>query len=345
MGIYRWIYGLFILFFHRPSFAWIGTVPPTFFDPPYLSLANLFLRFPPGWWFELLDVLVALSLVAVTIGLRTRLATLSLLLLWVVGNSFAFSFGKIDHSILGLIVLVAMMFTGWGDTWSVDAFRKGVRSGKERQTDLSLLALFIAFGFFTAGARKALVWLDFDPSTSGLLCWLQGGYFTNDRKALLAPLMLKFDAPWAWEAMDIVAVVFELGFLVVMFFRRYWTLWLIIWCLFHAFNTLVLNIGFNINIPLILAFVPWSVLFSRRMSAAVPASWLPLSLLVLAGVSVLATTRPVSRWLGGPMGMSALEVMLLFTTVAWCCLAVVFLWVYLQRGRLASLAPVGRSAE
>jgi hypothetical protein len=78
---------------------------------------------------------------------------------------------------------------------------------------LATAGLFIAFGMFTAGLEKALHWINFDFSTSGFLSWFYPGYFTLDRKLLLAPAVLKVP-PYLFKILDFLAVaLLHLSFL------------------------------------------------------------------------------------------------------------------------------------
>ena len=56
---------------------------------------------------------------------------------------------------------------------------------------LATAGVLIAFGMFTAGFEKALHWVNFDLSRNGFLSWFYRGYYTLDRKLLLAPVVLK----------------------------------------------------------------------------------------------------------------------------------------------------------
>ena len=259
--IFRVVFGLFTILFLWRRYAWLGTVPDAFFKPPIFSLAALFNSFPPAAFFQFIDIAVGVCTLTLTLGCLTRVSTVLLLLLLLVGNSFCFSLGSINHEIFYLCVLLAMCFQDWGKMFSVDALLRGRTAIVETTrptTSLWLLIILIAFGFFTSGYGKALNWIDFDLTTSGFLAWFYSGYFTLGRNQLLAPLVLKIHAPLLWEVLDMSAVVFELGFLVAMWTRRSWYAWLTIACLFHVANCLLLNIAFTANAVAYLAFVPWS---------------------------------------------------------------------------------------
>ncbi len=296
---FRVIFGLFVMLFLWRKYSWIGSVPDAFFSPPMLSVAALFRGFPSASLLRLLDLAIGISTFTLTTGLFTRLSTILLLVLTVIGESFTFSFGKIDHSILYPCVLLAMSFQDWGAMFSIDALL-GKQSAseysklKKKTANLSLLAVFIAFGFLTAGFGKGLSWIDLDLTTSGFLSWFYSGYYSNGRDQFLAPFVLNLvDRSFLWELIDISAVVFELGFLLAIWTRRSWYVWLTVACLFHLMNCLLLNIQFNANAAAYLAFVPWfqfpvvSYVFTKR------SKW-TLASVTAFGIFALVLREPMS---------------------------------------------------
>ena len=226
LAIYRIVFAIAYLTVGPGPYAWLGGVPKAFFDPPALSLASLFSSFPSETFFVLLETITCCSLACLAIGLMTSTATLTLLACTVVGNSFHYSLGKIDHGIMIECVLFAMLFAGWGASLSVDRLISRKRSLPPTQSSLWLLAIFVAFGFLTAGLPKAASWIDLDVSTSGFLAWLYNCYYNAGSDKLLAPLALRVRPLWLWEIADVCAVVFELGFLVALFRRKYFCWWL-----------------------------------------------------------------------------------------------------------------------
>ncbi|MFG6104606.1 hypothetical protein D0962_11080 [Leptolyngbyaceae cyanobacterium CCMR0082] len=263
--LFRVVFGLFTLFLRWPSFRWLSTVPDAFYNPPIFSLSSFLAGFPHAFVFYGIDFCLSVFIVALLIGLFTRFATVALLTTLIVANSFQYSLGKIDHGgVLYLCVLLVMSFQDWGRYFSVDSLlfygRQVHQESSKPHKNLYFLALLIAFSFFTAGFGKALAWVDFDLSTSGFLSWLYSGYFSYGRTHLLAPFIVGLDLPLLWELIDYSAVLFELGFLLAMFWRRAWYVWLALGCFFHLSNSLLLNIPFNTNAIAYLAFIPWSQL-------------------------------------------------------------------------------------
>ena len=284
LGFYRILFCAWFAIFRPYSYSWIADVPQAFYNPPMLSFASLFDRFPSDYFFQFLDATISISLVLVAVGFLTRISTCTLLLAQVVGNNFQYSFGKIDHAVFVQCVLFVMLLVNWGQSLSIDQLL--FKRRQQNTSSIWLLAVLLAFGFFSAGFGKALVWLDFDPETNGFLAWFYSSYYNMNKQALLAPFAMKLRPLWIWEFADITAVLFELGFVIAISRRRVLTLWLLIACVFHLMNCLILNINFSHYAICYLAFVPWSLLVPRLKSVEQLPLWGLLSIgaaMVLVG--------------------------------------------------------------
>lgn len=260
LGIFRWIFGI-ILLLDLPYYSWIATAPNALFDPPYFSLANLFNRFPISAFLIAIDSLILLSVALITVGIKSRLFSGILIVACLVGNTFHYSFGKIDHDIMYLALVFCMIFSNWGKDYALVPDRQ--LSSESSSKSLALLGVLLAFGMFTAGLGKALNWVDFNVNTNGFLYWFYGGYYNLDRTHLLAPSV--FSVPtWFLELFDYGAVIFELsGFVALLTSKRWWLCWLLVACLFHFGTTLLLNIPFHSHVPVYLVFVDFSKLLKR----------------------------------------------------------------------------------
>ncbi len=245
-----------------PTFSWVSRNPPGFFDPPQLSLANLFATFPPMGVMRTLDLLICVLLIFLLVGLETRASSILLTVAWILGNSFRFSFGKIDHSILAVVTPAVMAFSGWGDTYSIDAKIRKV-APRVNAWPLTLLALLVAFGFFSGGIPKLLSWVDFDLTTHGVRNWLVNGWYGLHRRRLLAPFAMSVNNPYVWEIFDLTAVVFETTFLFSLARRGLFRTYLFIAIMFHLVNVLMLNIAFLTLIPVYVVLAPWERIVPR----------------------------------------------------------------------------------
>ena len=269
LGLFRWIYGVFLLV-ETPYFAWIDHVPHGLFNPPILSPAFLLGGFPASPFFSILDAIVVASLCLVTVGYRTRFFTVVLIAGLLAGFNFRYSFGKVDSDIIILMVLVCMEMAGWGNYYSIDVLLGRVdrvaslEAQHQANRGLSLFAVLLSFGMITAGLGKARSWIDFNLRTSGFLMWFYPQYYDLGRHLLLAKWVPHIPIP-ALELGDYLGPMFELsGFPALLYSRRTWRMWLFIACTFHLMNALLLNIAFNEQALSYLLFVDLSsVAFTR----------------------------------------------------------------------------------
>jgi hypothetical protein len=269
-----------------PQFSWISDNPAAFFHPPP-GLAQLMPGFPPAWLLQALDLTIVLLFGVLLLGRHVRTASLALFALILYGNLFRFSFGKIDHDIL--FVLTPLLFAwSWGGSVSSDAPGRERHDQGERGLALGLLACLIAFGFTTSAIPKMVHWLDFDLTTHAVKGWVFKAAI-SDRGGHLVPFFTRLEAPLFWEIADIVAVLFEIGFVVALFVGpRLFKVWIGMAVLFHFFNYLMLNISFVVYIPVYLAFVDWETAARRLRSAdlRLPAS--PSNHHVIVGAIAIA---------------------------------------------------------
>jgi hypothetical protein len=229
---YRAIIGLFYISIFS-GWSWIANSPHGFYDPPILSIGNLFSSFPSPWLCYIADFLFVIFLVLFTFGIRVRISLMALFLIGIVMSSFENSFGKIDHTSLSWFTFLLLCFT------SID--------GKQGRPGTSLIAVMISFGLFTAGFQKMFNWVDFDLQTSGFLKWFFECYFRVAEKGLLADVI--FDLPMVViEFMDYAAVFIELtAFVWLLLGKNFWRGYLIVLCFFHLLNELFLKISFAPN--------------------------------------------------------------------------------------------------
>lgn len=259
LGIFRIIAGIFLLYFYY-SYSWLADLPRGLFNPPILTVANLFDSFPPYYVLRIIDVGRLFLLVAIIIGFRTRIATLIWVILTIIAASFQFSFGKIDHdSALLLAMMIVLSFSGWGKEFAIWPDRDSRYDSTAGS--LAVFAVIICYGMFTAGLGKAMVWVDFNLQTSGFASWYYLGLYDFNRDRLLAEYvpMIPFHF---YEIMDYAAVFLELSpLLFLLLGRKTWLFWLLTASLFHLGNVLLLNIPFANHVLVYLVFVDLSRLY------------------------------------------------------------------------------------
>ena len=108
LGIYRIAFAVMAIFFVGiPNYFWTSWMPELYTASPDLSVFNV-LKWS-GKWFVLLGISFALQVLffLLLIGKWTRTVSILITLLLIVGNSFRYSFGKIDHDILFVLTNVS----------------------------------------------------------------------------------------------------------------------------------------------------------------------------------------------------------------------------------------------
>jgi hypothetical protein len=261
LGLFRIFWGTYILLFMAPYSAFVGQAPQSFYYPPVLSLAFLFAGFPPYWLMLAGDLVRIWLVVLITIGVKTRVCTIVLCLLTFISTNFVYSFGTIFHDTLVWAVALCLAFTDWGVPYALVPDRR--INPKVAARALATSGVLIAFAMFTAGYQKALHWINFDLSKGGFLNWFYGGYYTLDRKLLLAPFVVKVP-PQLFKILDYAAVAFELSpFFFLLAGRASWRAWLLIATCFHLANALLLNIPFYSHVLVYLPFVALARSFGR----------------------------------------------------------------------------------
>jgi hypothetical protein len=330
---------LSLLLFNTPHYAWIGEVPATFFDPPLFSVASLFDRFPPQVFFRIYDLLIPVLLLCITVGIKTRCCGLICGLSYFLASSFGYSFGKIDHLLLPWVLLLLFSFSNWGTQLALIPDK----SVKNHQLPISLIAAVIAFGMLSAGAEKAIRWIDFDLETSGFHTWFLGNYFTLERDYLLANFVFKIPS-FLLEAGEYAAVFFEVsGFLFLVFGRTSWRIWIVFGSLFHWANTLFLNIQFEAHIPVYLLFFLYPLKGSKTDSGYDNPKTKSVLTKVFSFAALVSLTHCVTRALH--VGSSMLFISELSLTVQIKLYLAAILWPLLILFSISKLLLTQKTSE
>ncbi|MGB3780025.1 MAG: hypothetical protein WA960_16800 [Tunicatimonas sp.] len=223
LGGFRVLYAGYILFVvGAPEFRWIAQHSSLFFDPPAVSIANLFHDFPGYYFFLVIDTLVVVLLVFLLFGFRTRLTSILLATVMLIGFSFYHSFGKINHDTLLMVITPLLMaFSGWGSRYAVDQSSPRPRASGENYWPVATLAFILGFAMFSAGFPKLIEDGSLRNGWLSLSTQAVKGYaimYQHDDLAgnYLAPLFLEHAGDFVWETLDWVAVIFEIR----IFIRR-----------------------------------------------------------------------------------------------------------------------------
>ena len=160
LGAYRIIWAIFVCLFYMPNFSWLGHVPQGFFNPPPLSIAALFSGFPPWWVLQTTDIVIVVFVVLIGFGIKARLCSLVLPVIYLLISAFGYSFGKIDHGTLPWTILLCLSQTNWSTHYALLPDR--VVSNQRANRALAVAGTLVGFAFFTAGFEKMIVWIDLD---------------------------------------------------------------------------------------------------------------------------------------------------------------------------------------
>lgn len=128
--------------------------------------------------------------------------------------------------------------------------------------------------------------------------------------------------------MDFIAVAFELSpLLFLLTSKKAWRAWILIACLFHTFNTLMLNINF-ISIGIIyLAFADFTHLFNKikyfySLKLVKPFIYLCLSLIIFIRINYsINSITATNIFLPGNL----IEINLYFAIIIWIIILSLFI--------------------
>ncbi|WP_345331081.1 HTTM domain-containing protein [Mucilaginibacter defluvii] len=290
VAVFRVIMGIYLLFVTTPTYTWIADLPKALYTPPIISFVNLLADDFPGRAFLVtVDFLMVASIVGIVLGIYSRFATLAFVVLKICVLSFQYSFGKIDHDIMLPATLACMAFSGWGQTLALVPDKKTKWDSPSKS--LSVIAVLIGFGYFSAGIEKAIHWLNFDLNSNGTARWFYLGLYNLQRQPILAPALK--NAPfWFFKIMDVVGVIFELTpIIAVLISRKAWRIWLFFAAAFHLVNYLLFNINFIGNGLVYIAFINYKPVYSYIVN--ITKSFLAKAL-ILAAVGYAAVVRGIS---------------------------------------------------
>ena len=256
LGLFRICYSLYLLLFGINSYAQgIVSNPENLYDPP-LSIA-FFFDLPSLEFFIFLDWLVLLSIPFVLFGLFTKPASFVLGFGFLLGNSFLYSFGKIDHGrLLQMLVPLLFSFSNWERRFSIDSNRKKIES--PRYYLIAIYALLIGLAMFSAGIEKVFGgWLNWENDSLRYILIRDVVY---ERIGLLGKWASTIKSSLFWKAMDYSVVAFELGALLAAFRLKWMKWWAFLAVHFHIGVYLLLGFSFKGNFICYLIFVNWFLL-------------------------------------------------------------------------------------
>jgi len=180
------------------------------------------------------------------------------------------SSGKVNHMhhvlLIGLLVSLARS----GDALSLDSLwqairradrgqvappRRAVRYGLPLRLSMVLLALVYFFPGFWKVATNGPEWIFSDNLNNQLLQkWFELEHYR--------PPLPIHELPFSSQMGALTAVVFELGFVLAIFWRRSRALWAVLGLAFHNLTRLLMNISFMSLQAMYVMFVDWQRLLA-----------------------------------------------------------------------------------
>jgi len=163
LSAYRIIYCVVMLFLLSPHLSVIEPVPDFLYSPPLSIVA--FSESPASTTtLTTLRWCLAISLSILMVGYRTNMAAIAVAVLLLAVNSIGFSAGKINHTILSVVVPLVLSYSAWGSRFSIDSLT-GRKRFRETAIPMGMLALIIAIAMATAGWSKLTGgWPDLESS-------------------------------------------------------------------------------------------------------------------------------------------------------------------------------------
>ena len=295
-----------------PAHGWLTHVPHAFFNPPP-GLPAFATGIPAAGIVIAANLLRATALIALLFGWRTRIASLVVAALTIALDAWAFSLGKIDHTILVAVAPLVLAFSGWGDMHSLDARRlaqQGIRRDLNDTSGswaLTMFAVIIAFAMATAGWGKIVTgW--FDPAVHSTYGYLVSDYYVGGNPTPVGGVLMHIDSPLFWEGMDWAAACLEFGFIFSIVNARLFKTFCAVAALFHLSVWLMFGIDFSVNMLAYAVLLPYTELarwLSPRLAGAVQAARkIPMWLIAIVFVAVTAISivikQPVLEAIGFP---------------------------------------------
>lgn len=267
LGLARVLTGAVLLVSTFPRWGWVANLPDAAYHPP-IGLALFVSTPPPPMFYTALSLAGIAAAALLLVGVWLRVASLTVTATLLVGNSFAYAFGKIDHDILLALVPLAGLAAGWDQSLRWRAAEAGTRSTEPRGWPLALFALVIALAMARSGIDKvATGWLD--PARAAVRTHLLWQSIPTGRLTTTGALALEALPTAAWELADSGAVALELGFLVALWRRHWWWSACAAACLFHLANSVLFGIQFIWNPVAYGLFAAWSSIPAGQRLAAI----------------------------------------------------------------------------
>ncbi len=256
LGVLRLLFfGLVLAGWTSGTLLFVDDYPLWLRSPPR-GLPRLTMGVQSPIVFYAIDLGIGAAAVAGFLGVRAKMAGITMALLTMVHHSFVFSFGKIDHDFLWLATAFVLSFSGWGNRFTL---AEAMGTSRPRPPEslvknsraVCILYAFIAVAFFSAGLAKARSdWLSTDNQMSRN--WVV--FYENLASPPMTEQALKLPSV-LWEMADIGTVVLELGLVFLLLFPRAIRFAVLSLVSFHLAVLLTMGIDFHIHLYVYVPFL------------------------------------------------------------------------------------------
>jgi len=222
----------------------IAMQPLVAFYKPIIWLKVIGIPFPNRNFVYLIGTLWLVSIIAVIVNYRAVLCSFISIILFVLVQSWIYSFEKFDHGYVTLtFVLMLMPFL------LEESNKKKVIFSS---WSLVLIQICIAMPYTLSGLEKLFI--------SGM-SWLNPGNiitYLKFHETSISKIIIQY--PVLCMLISLFTLLLQLSFILILFFPRYKWVWLIGGVLFHTGTLLVMEIGhpFNPWIVVYVCFVDWT---------------------------------------------------------------------------------------
>lgn len=218
LGLYRIAFALVILTKALPQGLWVSSFPNSFFNPPVGPTFFFFHGFPSAIFFYALNGLLVFVAVCLLFGYWTRSVSVAFSIGFMFLQAWEYSFGKINHEFMVVLIPILFAWAGWGNAWSVDSSTNKVSPSATNPIPVSLFAFTLSIMMLSAGLPKITSgWLN--PHTHAVLSYVVISHFTPGLANWVTKAALGIRSGWFWEPLDWLSCAIEIAFICTFIWR------------------------------------------------------------------------------------------------------------------------------
>lgn len=253
LGIFRIVFGLgYLWFILSRNNQELWSQPDAQWEP--IALLERITSPPSASVFQILLIGLIVSLVVLIIGVKTRWASLGVVIFGMGFAALRYSYGYMPHYSLFMeaYIPLTMLFSRWGDAYSWDATRLNPETLPSNDSwhytwQNKIILLLLVITFVSSGFVKFVevgFWENPDQMRNILLVQAVNTtiYGFPDNSLVVDPLL---DMPFITQMLRFVAIGFEGFFWLALLNRRWRNFFIVMAFGFNWFNAIFLNIYFT----------------------------------------------------------------------------------------------------